>query len=343
MPDPGNLYIRWREDGGDDNRTDPGAAPYWLSKSVTVHNPNDPNQDPGVALPGVSQRIRVLVDTQVTTQNVAVQTWVCAFGTAGAPYIPSAGGTAGRLKNLDDQVPAQPMTATQGSQLTVDVPWVPVKKDFEDIGVPTNKNLHVCLLANCFATPPSGVPDGAQIAAQPPPLNIAANRHHGQHNITLEAVSSGLTSLGFLMFAGNPARGELVFELEAREIRRPRLPIDLRDRILRGRWLDSARDERLGLKKPINGGIHFPDRPVKDLGLEIGGERGQKVKIPLEGGRPLQLKLKGRLPGGEHGALRAFDVVQRRGHKVVGGARVITLSVHEKRFEAVEQERLAKV
>jgi hypothetical protein len=342
MADPGNLYIRWRQDGGDDNRSDPGSAPFWLSQSVSIHNPKDPTQDPGVAIPGKAQKIRVLVDTKVTTQNVAVQTWVCAFGTAGAPYLKSAGGMAGRLKDRDDSTPPQLLTATQGSQLTVDVDWVPVAQDFADWNLPKDKDLHVCLLANCFATPPGGVADGAQIVAQPPPINVPGNRHHGQHNITLQAVPAGTTKLVFSMFAGNPGDGEELFELEAREIRRPRLP-GLRTRILRGRWLDPALDERLGLERlSVNGGVHFPDRPIKKLGLEIGGERGPKVKIPLERDRPQLLTLKGQLPGGEHGALRAFDIVQRRGRRIVGGARVITLSVDERRFEAVEKDRLAR-
>ena len=79
MPDPGNLYIRWSETGSDDNRTDPGAARWYLSASLKIINPQDANQDQGLAVTETPQKIRVLVDTKATTTNVAVQVWACAW------------------------------------------------------------------------------------------------------------------------------------------------------------------------------------------------------------------------------------------------------------------------
>src|SRR3954454_5142211 len=90
MPDPGNLYIRWSETGSDDNRTDPGAASWWLSASLKIINPLDANQDEGLAVTETPQKIRVLVDTKATITNVVIQVWACAWGTAGQPFLPSA-------------------------------------------------------------------------------------------------------------------------------------------------------------------------------------------------------------------------------------------------------------
>jgi hypothetical protein len=329
MPDPGQLYIRWSETGLDDNRTDPGGATWYLSKSVGIYNPANPLQDPGLAITGAAQKIRVNVDTLLTKTNVGVQAWVCAYGTAGQPFLPSALGKKGLLKDLDDQVPPQPLTATAGPQLTVDLPWTPSPNDLTSLGLNATDDLHVCLLANCYATPPGAVPDGQQIVAQPPPIDVPNNRHHAQHNITLHGVASLSGGMGMDMFAGNPAgEGEEVFELEVASHHRERLEPQL---------LKLARNSRWGPALAASGGPHLGKEPVEDLHLAIGGERGPKVRVPLTADKPQRLTLGFEFGGDEDNVLRAFDIVQRRSRdrRIVGGARLVTLAVADDVFKEV--------
>lgn len=325
MADPGQLYIRWSATGSDDNRTDPGNAVWWLSKAVGIYNPADPLQDPGLAVTGTLQRIRVNVSTLLTKTHVGVQAWACAYGTAGQPYLPSALGTTGLLKDLDDQTPPQPYTATAGPELTIDIPWQPDANDLTSLGLDETDDLHVCLLANCYATPPGAAADGQQIVAQPPPIDVPNNRHHGQHNITLRGVAAASGGMGMMMFAGNPAaEGEEVFELFVVEQLHEQLEPGL---------VELASNSRWGPTLAETGELRLAREPAKGLRLDLGGESGEKLRVPLTAGKPQRMKLEFEFGDGEENVLRVFDVVQRRGREVVGGARLLTLGVPDDVFK----------
>ena len=221
-----SLYIRWSESGSDDNRTNPGSSVWWLSKSLQIDNPNDAAQDDGLAVTGADQVISVRVDTVLMTTNVAVQAWVCAYGTAGAPFLPSANGEQGLLRDLDDALnpyTANPVAATAPftSQLEVRLPWTPLGSDLSAIGAPAAADLHVCVLANVYST--AGEGDGAQIPGPGRPvIDVPTNRHHAQRNITIHPVAAGGGMARMRMFSGNPfAEGERVF-LSARATRSDR-------------------------------------------------------------------------------------------------------------------------
>jgi hypothetical protein len=330
MPDPGQLYIRWSATGADDNRTDPGANVWWLSKSVGIFNPSDTTQSEGLAITGVAQKIRVNIDTLLTKDHVGVQAWVCAYGTAGQPYLPSALEHEGLLKELDDQIPPQPYTATAGPQLTIDIPWTPDSNDLTSLGYAETDDLHVCLLANCFATPTTGAPDGQKITAQPPPIDVPNNRHHAQHNIVLHGVASGAGGMSMSMFAGNPApEGEDVFQLEVVEQRDERLLPELVELARNSSWAEFAADAKLRL----------PQEPANGVRLEMDAAGGQRFRAPLAAGKPQRMQLTAEFGSDEAGVVRAFEILQRRGREVVGGARLVTLGVPDDFFKERKARR----
>jgi len=342
MPDPGNLYIRWSETGSDDNRTDPGGAVAYKSKSLQIINPNDPNQDDGRALTGVDQQIRVKIDSlQVATPNVVVQVWACAWGTAGQPYLPSANGAQGLSRDLDDQLnPFTANPAPPAQQLTVDFDWRPRNSDLTSIGEPLTAPLHVCLYANCYST--AGQGDGAQVPPPGPPvINVASNRHHGQRNIRVFPVVNAMDRARIRMFSGNPfAEGEAVFVLQAAELERPRLDKDALKRLQLGRWLRD--DEKL----PGHGAkLQLAQETVPELGLAIGGEKSRKgpVEVSLTAGEPQPVELDVAVPEAKPGTLHVLDVVHRHEKGVVGGASVLLLTVDEERYAAFQPEPAAAV
>lgn len=329
--DPGQLYIRWSETGADDNRTDPGGAVWWLSKAVGIRRADGAPQDAGLALTGVDQYIRVNVSTLLTKSQVGVQAWVCAYGTAGQPYLASAGGAGGLLKDLDDSAVPQPYTATAGPELHVDLPWVPDATDLTDLGLGSSDELHVCLLANCYATPANAAPDGQQISAQPPVINVPANRHHGQHNITLRGMGESSGGMGMMMFAGNPdADGEDVFEVTVEEQQLERLDTRLVWLVRNSRWADWLAE---------GGKLRPADQPAGEPRLTVAGETGRKVRVPLTAAKPQRMTLEFETGGRQAGVVRVFDVVQRRGDDVAGGARLVTVALPDDVFDDLDGRR----
>jgi hypothetical protein len=338
MPD--NLYIRWSETGGDDNRTDPGAATWYRSASLKIIHPQgDANQDEGLADTEVQQTIRVLVDTKATTTNVVVQVWACAWGTAGQPFLPSAGGVQGlRGDHVVAGGAQQPLTANPAppaQQLSVDIPWKPLNTDLTTIGEPLMPDLHVCLLANCYST--AGAGDGAElIPANLQAFDVPHNRHHAQRNIKLHPLPNGAGRMKIPMFAGNPfAEGEDVFEIQAAETVRPELAKADLEHLQRGRWL--REDDEL----PGRGAtLQVADEPLREIALAIGGEkpRNGQVKAEFTAGKPQMLELDVAVPDAEPGTLHVLDVVQRRGgEEIVGGGRVLLLTVDEKRYAGLHK------
>ena len=341
-----SLYIRWSHTGSDDNRTDPGASPWCWSKSLQIINPNDATQDDGLALAEVEQFISVRVDTLLMTTNVAVQAWVCAYGTAGAPFLPSANDTDGLFRDVDDALnpfTANPVAPTEPftNQLEVKLPWKPLNSDLPAIGAPAGADLHVCLLANVYST--AGVGDGAQIPGPGrPAINVATNRHHAQRNIKVHPApsSGGMMLIG--MFSGNPfEEGDGLFLIGAAGAVKPQLERDDLKRLQAGRWL--REDGEL----PGRGGtLRLADDPLKDLKLAIAGETGQgDVKVRLAAGKPQPLEIEVDVPKAEPGTLHVLDVDHRDGdgELAVGGARVLVLSVDDERYEALQPKYEASV
>jgi hypothetical protein len=347
MPD--HLYIRWSQtedangDAIDDNRTDPGAgAVYYKSASLQVINPNDPNQDEGRAIVGAAQQIRVKVDSlTVTTTNVEVQAWACAWGTAGQPFLPSANGFDGLLAQVDDQLnPYTADPAPPAQQLAVDLDWTPTSDDLDQIGETGNADLHVCLYANCYSL--AGTGDGAALPGPGrPAINVPTNRHHGQRNIRLVTVPSGMAMAKFKMFSGNPfADGEDLFVLEAAEVRRPALGKRDLARLQKGRWL---RDD--GELSGRGGKLQPAEKPVRDISLRVNERESRKgiVEVPLRGRKQPPVEVEVAVPQAAPGTLHVLDIAHRHRKRVVGGAGVLLLTVDEERYEALTPERATAV
>ena len=319
MADPGQLYIRWSATGSDDNRTDPGGAVWYLSASLTVWNADGTVQTAGEASVGTDHKVRVNVDTLLTKPNVGVQVWVCAYGLAGQPFLGSALLEKGLEKHLDDATPPQPYTATSGAQLSIDVPWTPQTTDLTDLGFADTDDLHVCLLANCYATPPGAAPDGQFIVGPPrPPIDVPNNRHHAQHNILLKGLPAGGGGMGMDMFAGNPAQeGEERFLIQVEELALEEIGPELVELVLNSRWA-KVLEEGKGLR---------PAGKPADVKLEAGGASGTELEVVFQAERPQRVRLESSFGEREENVVRVFDLVQRRGREAVGGARLVTLGV----------------
>ena len=198
-------------------------------------------------------------------------------------------------------------------------------------------DLHVCLLANCYST--AGAGDGAQtFPANPQAFDVPNNRHRAQRNIKLHPVVNAMRQIKIAMFAGNPfAEGEDVFEIQAAEPGRPELAKGDLQELQRGRWL--REDDEL----PGRGArLQLADTPLPEIALSIGGEkpRSGPLEAQLTAGTPQKLELDVAVPEAEPGTLHVLDVVQRHsGKEVVGGGRILLLTVDEKRYAALHEER----
>jgi hypothetical protein len=342
MPDPGSLYIRWRADGSDDNRTDPNGANFVHTPSLAVIDDNVPNPpDDGVATTGVDQQIRVRVDTTLSTPNVVVQAWACAWGTAGMPFLASAGGEDGLERELDDQLdPFVADPAPPANQLEVLLDWRPELSDLIDIGAPTNADLKVCLLANVYST--AGIGDGAKLV--PPILpshDPTTNRHHAQRNIAVHPVMNFAGKFKFNLFAGSTLLdGEEQYTIDVTQPRKPTFPRETLTRLQKGRWLVEG-----GQLAGKGGKLRLADAPLREVGLSVGGERAsvKAFELPLAAGKPQLLEVEAVLPEADPGTLHVVDIVQRRGKRFVGGARALVLAVDEERFSHFKRDRASAV
>lgn len=295
----------------------------WLSDALAVINPANGAQDPSKPRLGVVQRLQATVRSSAAREHVHVQFWVCAFGTAGSPYLASAGGTGGLLRPADDL--GDNLTVGPGGELIVQIEWTPVRADIT--WIPANQpvpDVHCCLMANVFAT--DGSNDGAPLAG-PPVLALGANPHHAQRNLTLITSSGAGSAMNLMMFAGNPfEEGEADFRFEVRQLRGHRLLDVELDHLLRRPWI--ARSEK-GLAIEVGGErlpIRVAEEPLEELEIELGGERGPRLRTTLAAGSPQPLTLRADLPK-EENVLRFFDVVQHAGDKIVGGARIMLLTL----------------
>jgi hypothetical protein len=249
---------------------------------------------------------------------VHVQFWVCALGTAGAPHLASAGGTAGLIRPPDDA--GENLAVSPQAELVVDVPWTPLASDitWAQPGV----DVHVCMLANVFAT--DGTNDGAPVALSSQ-LSPWSNPQHAQLNMTLIAAPTN-NKIAFPIFAGNPfGEGEAEFQLELKEQRRPRIGVAERAQL--AAFGIKGSDEglvRIAGRERV--GVRLADGPLEDVEIALGERSGPKLRPTLAAGCPELLQFAAQLPD-EPDVLRVFDISQSTADgELVGGVRVLVLS-----------------
>ncbi len=333
-----------------------GGAP-WLSQALAVINPAATNQPVDRPLLDTDQTMTITVGNSnppggPSVTNVFAQYWVCAFsaGMASKLYLPSANGMKG------EQIPVG-----QSSTHSVDAGQTHV---FEDAFRPTSAEVadladkenpgadfHACILANVFS---SGLPtpEGAKLMTTPtiPPTspqagvwNPAGDVRQAQRNIALVTpVTDGVKAMDFMMHAGNPdLKIDGRFEMQITEtiveagvkgfgaveidhlLRHPGI-VRLKPR--QGVRPKPGALPALAMKlgddlEPIR----MATKPLRGLQIDTGDGDGPKAKIALGADEARQIRLQARLPEADN-TLRVFDVVQYRGRKQVGGARVLFLN-----------------
>ena len=295
--------------------------PQWVNPIGVIggQNPSTPVMD------GSVHQMRARVGSEKEDfDHVHVQFWMCAYGTAGMPYLDSAGGTGGTTWPPDDGNPALTHSVVAGGLVIVDADWTPAPSD---ITWPQTGDLHVCMLANAYATDGNNnVVDGQPIVSQPPVFTPGNNRQ-GQRNLTL-IIPPKAKRVDFMMFAGHPfADGKAKYTLEVQELLDHRMGQVELDDLLFNKWLKEEKGNLVAGKDHVP--IRLAEKPLRRLELELEGECGRELQQTFEAGNPQQFRLQADVEEDEN-VLRFIDVVQYdEQREIVGGARAMVLTVPE--------------
>jgi hypothetical protein len=330
--------------------------PVWMSPALSVKKSSGLNQDPNTpildvdptASPTQYQRLEAVAgnDTTGTTFfNVHVQLWALAFATGMAQdlYLNSMGGTAGVTVPGPGAPPINigpEQTATFSRNWDKSHGLTSTNPEITQHFV--NNEVHCCIYANVYNPADVGTAAIPNVPTGPAPLlDVAGNRHHAQRNMTIKLHSTP-KKMGFHMFAANPdPERDQVVVLQIRE----RPPRKLQDWLLAeldelGPWIRRSREAPEGGVPGVEiviDGERYPvgiaKEPIEDLEMEIsdaGGGRELKLELGAGEARPMQLNAS--LPD-ERFVLRILDVTQTQDDKVVGGARVMLMTVPDELLE----------
>jgi hypothetical protein len=324
-------------------------SPGWLSPALTVVKSAGLNQDAGTPLLDVdplapsteSQQIRAVAgnDTTSTFLNVRVQLWALAFATGAASglYLSSMGGTKGITIPAGGAMPIdigpnqqQPFTRNWDKTYNLTSTEPEIVSHF------VNGEVHCCIFGNVHhpndATS-APIPDDPNGPASH--LQVVANRHHAQRNMTIKAHDTG-EQLGFHMFAANPdPERDQVVTVRVREHKPGKFHAwELAELDALGPWIRRTRRAPAGgvpgIEFVIDGKRHpvrIARKPLKQLEIEIrgaGGGRARKVELGADEARPMQINAT--VPNEEF-VLRIIDVTQTQQDKSVGGARLMVMTV----------------
>jgi hypothetical protein len=192
------------------------------------------------------------------------------------------------------------------------------------------------MLANVFHpndTASAKIPDDP--AGPLPQMQVATNRHHAQHNMTIKTHDAAET-LAFHMFAANPVpdREELavVHVAESKPHRLQDWELKRLDAL--GPWIRRTKAVHegglAGVEFVVDGkpqALGAARKPLKDLEVDIrDAGAGPERKLKLRPGEARPMTINATLPDEEF-VLRTLDVTQTHGGKPVGGMRVMVLTV----------------
>lgn len=328
-PDP---YIRFRDP--DDGGLRPPDASLYTTPAISINKPTGPlfSTDPAVAYAGVDgQSIRVEVGNRGDADAQATVTvWACGFGVNSGPhgYALTLGGVLGEPRAIE--IPAH----TVGSGTAVTIPWKP---QAGELGGATE--LHCCIRANVFIDAADQEPDPTLPANTPPDIDIHTNIRHAQRNMTLLAKPPGAMFMFALAMANADLDADDDFVFEVTE-RRGMFEANEVAHLRRTSWVDPEFPD--GLVLPGTDGtleLAPARRDTPEFGLQLGRESGTELQVRLGAGEEGTVTLEFD-PGEEDAAeVRRFDIVQRRGERQIGGARVMTVAVPEALLERSREQR----
>lgn len=331
------------------NKTAPATA--WLSPAIKVFKrPPLVNQHHATPLLDVAaanppaQYLQAVAGNAGQTQQtgVKVQLWALAFGTATAPslYLGSVGGTGGRV------VPPGPNGLTIDAGLEVDFtqPWDAshglTSTQQEIIDHFAGGEVHCCIYANVVG---AGDPGSRAIANPSDPaaqFDPAGNPRHAQRNMIVKGINTP-DEMDAKMFMANPdeEEGEQTVELVQTNPMRLR-PWEIAELVELGPWIRRHKEFPLGIAIDVGGDLQplgISKEPLETIELAVEGEgavgTGKALTAGLKGFEPRRMQLRADL-GGKDFTLRVFDVVQRgRDGKVVGGARITSLTAPQELLE----------
>jgi hypothetical protein len=314
-------YIRFRDP--DDLGLRPPDASLYTTPAISILKPSGMglDTDPAKAYADVAQLVHVEVGNKGTTAaNATVTVWAAGFGTA-STYAASLGGVTGRSKPVT--IPA----GSSGSATAVNIDWTPQNAE---IGGPER---HFCIRANVFVDPNDQEPDPNLPAGTPPAIDIFGNIRHAQRNMTLLPKPPNLRApMDFDMDMGNPGEEEGEFRFEVEEVRGELEPNEIAH-LLQTRWIDPFIK---GLVLPCSRGelpVTAARRRAREVTLEIGERAGERLEAGIKPGEYGTIRLRIDLEPGDVGAVHRFDVFQHGRDGLVGGARVMTITVPEELFE----------
>jgi hypothetical protein len=296
------------------------------------------------------------VSAFVSPQGVnflTVQVWVCDYGIGVGPKggIASAGGSAG----LKDR---HALTLAAGGQASFSVRWTP---DVNDLNIRTQQGKgHACIAANVFwkgTTPPpeSDLLSGLDVLAICGDGAEGTGGHHGQHNIMIGPMTTGMPMINLDFNVFNLLRKRETFVVEVEEILGAgALGAAGREALLAERWI-MLKGGKPGRVRPKHD-HHGPLEPIERAKLRRGGRlvlrrghrpiqiarkrvenptltghgvdgKGPKVHVTVPGGRSQKIALQFPRPNESPGTAHVFDVTQRnRQGRVLGGARIIAVT-----------------
>jgi hypothetical protein len=317
---------------------------FWNSPALQIFNGDAKNTDgatPVLDLPSnAHQFLRVTAGNDgASAMNVHVQMWAMAFAAAAAPsmYLASFAGTTGVT------VPSGTGPAVGASPVPFDSPnWLPKSTDADIISHSVGGEVHCCMQANVY-----GPGDGASVNDPFTELHPATNRHHAQRNMTIKQHTPG-ARIDFEMFVANPvlkSKQQAILQVREQDPRRVP-PWQVQELATTVPWIEPTRaagPKGGGVTNAVPGTVPgglpgvevvvdgkrrpllLPQRPLGDLGLEVGGKGGANLTLLLAPDHPQPMRLNATLPGQEF-ALRVLDITQVQGDKLIGGARVLLVT-----------------
>jgi hypothetical protein len=327
-------------------------SPAWNSQALYVRKSADitdqtagtPILDVDMTPPSTSyQYLGAIVgnaDQQQAATNVRVQLW--AFAVSTGPTVPglclaSMGSTKGAT------VPAGAgITVGAGQVQAFERHWNQADGlaagDQEIIDHFVGGEVHCCIYGNVYG---DNDPASAEIPDDPangpaPSLHIATNPHHAQRNMTIKQFGAA-EAMVFNLFAtpadteGDP---EVRLEILETAIREPDAWL-LAELDALGPWIRRTRKAPRGglpgIEVIVDGEV-APVRigkPLDDLEIDVDKVGcGRELEFELDRGEARRMRINATL-GREDFVLRVFDVVQTRRKEIVGGVRLMAMTVPE--------------